>query len=399
MKKSPWDPDIQTIYQRIKERDLDLQPDFQRGEVWSPQKKQRLIDSILRDWHVPPIHVIESADGKQEVLDGQQRLVAIRDYIENKFSVDGAIPPQSSELAALSGMTFSQLPPPVKRRFNNYSLRVYKITEYAPGEPGELFFRLNQPTSLTAAETRNAFIGVPRNQVRELVGTAIKAGLSRDTIAMSPSRMAYDDVVARFCATLEFDSLLEKVTAADVTARYRRGDEFASHVLERAKTALVSLGEAAGELPEPVRLNKATIHTWLVFIASHRWKRPAGAKLLADFISRFESARASVRGASSPTQPVVWPGGNLDDRVRFRALHVFNDRTSSRVADVSSVVVRDAITWMFWALEFTPRTPHHDPRVEQSLRPVLKPLKSADDEVYAVEVPSVLETMAWGKPL
>jgi uncharacterized protein with ParB-like and HNH nuclease domain len=77
MKMTPSDPDIQTIYSRICSGDLDLQPNFQRGEVWPTQKKRKLIDSILRDWHVPPVHVVVSERGRQEVLDGQQRLAAI----------------------------------------------------------------------------------------------------------------------------------------------------------------------------------------------------------------------------------------------------------------------------------------------------------------------------------
>src|SRR5262249_53423944 len=48
-----------TIVSRINSGDINLQPHFQRGEVWSEAKRQKLIDSILRDWRVPPIHVIE----------------------------------------------------------------------------------------------------------------------------------------------------------------------------------------------------------------------------------------------------------------------------------------------------------------------------------------------------
>jgi uncharacterized protein with ParB-like and HNH nuclease domain len=73
----PSDPDIETIVGRIKSGELDLQPDFQRGEVWPDSKKRRLIDTILREWHVPPIHVVENSGSyTQEVLDGQQRLVS-----------------------------------------------------------------------------------------------------------------------------------------------------------------------------------------------------------------------------------------------------------------------------------------------------------------------------------
>ncbi len=89
MKMLPSDPDIQTIVARIDSGDLDLQPNFQRGEVWTTAKKRKLIDSILRDWHIPPIHVVVGDKGKQEVLDGQQRLVAIRDFVRGVIRVDG----------------------------------------------------------------------------------------------------------------------------------------------------------------------------------------------------------------------------------------------------------------------------------------------------------------------
>src|SRR5438874_10803932 len=88
------DPDVETLVGRITSGDMDLQPDFQRGEVWGRSKKQRLIDSILRDWHVPPIHIIENpTNKKQEVLDGQQRLTAIRDFVSGSFRIDGHTEP------------------------------------------------------------------------------------------------------------------------------------------------------------------------------------------------------------------------------------------------------------------------------------------------------------------
>ena len=50
MKCESTDLEIETIVNRIKNEDMDLQPDFQRGEIWTLQKKQKLIDSILRGW-------------------------------------------------------------------------------------------------------------------------------------------------------------------------------------------------------------------------------------------------------------------------------------------------------------------------------------------------------------
>jgi hypothetical protein len=140
MRLLPSDPDIETIVSRIKSGDIDLQPDFQRGEVWSRSKKQRLVDSVLRDWHVPPIHVIEDiATRKQEVLDGQQRLVAIRDFIDGEFPLDGQIEPIDEGLLPLHGYKYRDLPDVWKRRFNQFTIRLFRIVDYRPGEPGALF--------------------------------------------------------------------------------------------------------------------------------------------------------------------------------------------------------------------------------------------------------------------
>lgn len=77
---------IYSVYTDISEQEIDLKPDFQRGEVWSKYKKKLLIDSIFREWHVPPIHVVLLSDGTSEVLDGQQRLTAIACFGESGLS-------------------------------------------------------------------------------------------------------------------------------------------------------------------------------------------------------------------------------------------------------------------------------------------------------------------------
>lgn len=159
MRLIPSDPDVQTIVKRIRDGDLDLQPQFQRGEVWPNAKKRRLVDSILREWHVPPVHVIERSDGKEEVLDGQQRLAAIRDFVDGKITVDGQAPPLDDEIVALHGLKYEALPSRWRRRIDRFSLRFIRLVDFRPEEPAELFFRLNQPTSLTSAEQRNAFYG------------------------------------------------------------------------------------------------------------------------------------------------------------------------------------------------------------------------------------------------
>jgi hypothetical protein len=239
------DPDLSTLIERMRKNEINLQPDFQRGEVWGIGKKRRLIDTILRQWHVPPVHLIANTeDDIEEVLDGQQRLTAIRDFAEGAIAVDGTLEPADSKIAALDGLTYADLPDTVRRRFERYSLRVLTATDYSPEEPGELFFRLNQPTNLTAAEQRNAFYGEARAQVKRVVRKFELWGLSRDVLGFSNSRMAYDDIVARVCFTIENKRLHDKVTAAGVTARYRTTKAFGRTTMKRCSLALELFGSA-----------------------------------------------------------------------------------------------------------------------------------------------------------
>lgn len=211
MHLTPSDPDIATLYRKIRQERLDLQPNFQRGEVWGKAKKQRLIDSILRGWHIPPIHVIQvPSSDKQEVLDGQQRLAAIRDFIEGDFFINGNLEPSELHLTKLDGLFFNDLPQEVISRIEDFTIRILTISDYKPGEPGELFYRLNQPTNLTSAEHRNAYFGEARQQVKDLSEYMIDLGFSSKTLGFSNSRMAYDDVISKFLLTLEFGTLKKK---------------------------------------------------------------------------------------------------------------------------------------------------------------------------------------------
>lgn len=71
---------------------IDLDPDFQRRERWSPEKQSGLIESFLLNVPVPPIYLAEDEYGLYSVVDGKQRLTAIRAFmVENLKLLD--LPP------------------------------------------------------------------------------------------------------------------------------------------------------------------------------------------------------------------------------------------------------------------------------------------------------------------
>src|SRR5437660_843946 len=132
--------DLSTLVDKINRREIDLQPDFQRGQVWTDAKKKRLIDTILREWYVPAIHiVVNDALDKEEVLGGQQRIKLILEINNDKLRIDGYIEPEDKRITALHGLTYSQLPDQVRSRFRRFAITTVRLRDYKPQEPGELF--------------------------------------------------------------------------------------------------------------------------------------------------------------------------------------------------------------------------------------------------------------------
>lgn len=333
------DPDILSIVNRIKRGLIDLQPDFQRGEVWNPLKKQRLIDSILRGWHIPPIHLISSpSTDKIEVLDGQQRLVSIRDFIAGEFPINGSLEPKDEELAALDGMYWSNLPPHYQDKIELFTIRFLTISDYKIGEPGELFHRLNHPTSLTSAEQRNAFFGESRQQVKSLAQYMTEElGFDKSTIGFTNSRMAYDDVVAKLLITIENGWLSKKITSSVITDKYRSENGFSRKCISILTNALTTLSKALELSGSSVRFNKASFHSWVLFVISlEQFSLPI--ERLANFISDFE-----MRRNNDELDFFARPKFKATTEGVKQAMTVFIDRSTSRVADTSSVILRDVV--------------------------------------------------------
>jgi hypothetical protein len=347
------DPDIETLVHRIDDETIDLQPDFQRGAVWPAPKQQRLIDSVLRDWHIPPIHLVRLSDDQQVVLDGQQRLRAIHDFVRGLIRVDGYTDPEDSEIVALDRLRYSQLPRKYKQRFDRFTIRVFEIIDYKPEEPYELFYRLNQPTVLTAAEKRNAFFGPARAQVKELVDEAVELGLGKERVGFSNSRMAYDDVLARFCFTLEVGTLYEQVTSTAITAKYREQEPFKADTIERARESLRTLLDLPTLDSGVVRFNKATFQSWLCFVAALDREKHNGQPVqhLDTFLHWFELSRANVKAGHEAVVKPVEARMILSNAQLDRLLLIFNDRATARVADVLSVLIRDLILWLLFVVD------------------------------------------------
>lgn len=102
---------VETIIQQIDKGNIELNPDFQRREAWRNTHKSQYIESLILNVPVPQIVLAERKDrrGKFIVIDGKQRLLALRQF----HSKDEIFPAYSlsglSIRTDLNGVSYQQL--------------------------------------------------------------------------------------------------------------------------------------------------------------------------------------------------------------------------------------------------------------------------------------------------
>ncbi len=143
---------------------LNIRPEYQRRLRWTTSQKSRLIESLLLNIPVPPIFLYETDEARYEVMDGQQRLNAIKEFLEGDFALSGL-----QVLSPLNRLRYSKSPPRVKRALDRASLSAIVLLLESDSEGASdnmftitdirrfIFDRLNTGgTKLNAQEIRNA---------------------------------------------------------------------------------------------------------------------------------------------------------------------------------------------------------------------------------------------------
>lgn len=157
------DPEIESLYRKWKDGDLDIQPDFQRGFVWDIIKASRLIESILLDIPLPVIYLSQEKDGREYVIDGQQRLTSFFSYIDGKLP-DPQLPfgkdfklNSLNVFSELIGKYFKDLPKELQKKIRYYKIRTITFRKESEQDlKFEVFERLNTGSvSLNDQELRN----------------------------------------------------------------------------------------------------------------------------------------------------------------------------------------------------------------------------------------------------
>lgn len=274
--------DVETINNRIRRGQIKMDSDFQRGEVWPVTKKQKLIDTILRGWPIPPIQIVKLKD-TEEILDGLQRVTSIIEFLKGEYSIDGAIQPKNPDLEVLNGLTFLDIEkkatleddPLSKKVLNTIlstSISAYYIQNPTSEEIAELFYRFNSPMQLNPVEKRNAFMGETRTQIKQLNEFFIKKGAGKETLGFNDIRGLYEDILVKVCYFFEFPyRRIIKLTTDKLVELYRENYKFSDRTISTIKCSIKLFFETIEEYfqNDQIKLSRTTVFSILLFICNN----------------------------------------------------------------------------------------------------------------------------------
>ncbi len=223
---------IDKVFRRRDRYDI---PDWQRQEVWNREKKQRLIDSILRGWKLPKFYFIEASGDNYLVEDGQQRLNAIWEFFSNELPLSAETEKQ------FGGRLYRELPRRISDSFDDFEISYDIISGATDEELKEFFQRLQEGMPLTSSEKLNA---VP-SKLTDFCRSAANHQFFRHTVAIPNTRYAHFDILAKV-ATVEIEGLDAGLRLDDIREVFLSQSGFAatSAIGKRIKAALDFLNKA-----------------------------------------------------------------------------------------------------------------------------------------------------------
>ncbi len=191
-------PTVDLVVGRMRHEEIDLQPDFQRGDnVWPIRTRSRLIESLLLRIPLPVFYIAADRNDNWKVVDGLQRLSTLRDFVLNKkLRLRGL-----EYLIQFDGNSFDDLPRPMQRRITETQLSCHVIE---PGTPPEVMYnvfkRINtEGKRLVGQEIRHALNPGPARELLQELAHSDEFLRATDR-TVSSKRMADRECVLRFLA-------------------------------------------------------------------------------------------------------------------------------------------------------------------------------------------------------
>jgi len=282
---------------------INVDAEYQRGNVWSQAQQALLIDSIIRGFDIPKIYLRKLPDGSQylfDVIDGKQRLTAIWRFVADDFRLLKSSV-RFSGLDDLGGKRWSELPDSAKDRLQFANITVSKIENATDEEIRELFLRLQRGEPLKAAEKRNAISG----PVRDFVADTLAAHPVWGKTGIGERRFGWHEHAAIILA-LVLAKGPTGLKGADLQQLYERNDfDPSGSSASLAIELLNTLEQIADGSPGDIKTRWGIVDLSLALMRFREQNRTVAPDKIMEFFQSFEKERQQVSQTLSDLQTRV----------------------------------------------------------------------------------------------
>lgn len=267
---------LDKVYKR---RDRYEIPEWQRGEVWNTERKQQLIDSILRGWKLPKFYFVKWDDDEYEVVDGQQRLTAIYEFFANELAL-------SEESAAIfGGRYYKDLKQKASDAFDDFEIEYDEIEDASEEDLKQFFQRLQQGLPLTSSEKLNSV----HSKLRDFARSLVKHPFFEKSVAVADTRLAHFDIAVK-SAAIEIEGIDTGLRFEDLKAIFEAQRSFSSSsaVARRISAALDFLAKSFPAKEQTLK-NRTVVQSLVTFVCRviETGKAAGLEKKVAQFFRHF----------------------------------------------------------------------------------------------------------------
>lgn len=221
--------------------DIDFAPSYQRKSgIWSKKNQQFLIDTIFNGYDVPKFYLADflhssklknSAEKRFAIIDGKQRIEAIRSFLNDEIELDDGFVYLSDPLVDLAGKKYTDIAksyPSIISKFNSFELVFMLVNTNDEHYIRQLFIRLNASKSLVGAELRNAMDG----KVPELIRDIADHRFFKDYVNFSTVRSQDRNLAAKL--------LLVEIRGGPFDTKKKQLDALVGQIEKSAESSLFS---------------------------------------------------------------------------------------------------------------------------------------------------------------